>query len=148
MSRNVYGMCRTPEYVAWCNMKTRCYNKNSTNYYRWGGRGIEVHSEWINNFSIFYEYMGDRPSNKHSLDRIDNDRGYEPGNVRWATKEEQMLNRGEFNISANNISGYKGVTYHRNKWRARVTKNYVVTELGHFYTPKEAYDAIVSFKRR
>lgn len=62
-------------------------------FYRYGGRGITVCQEWAGSFEDFYRHVGPRPSAEHSIDRIDNERGYEPGNVRWATKVEQSHNR-------------------------------------------------------
>lgn len=80
-----------PEYDAWIRMKHRCQpgDKDHRCYY---DRGIRVCSEWENDFMSFYRHIGPRPSSKHSVDRIDNDRGYEPGNVRWATRQEQSRN--------------------------------------------------------
>lgn len=84
----------TPEYRAWIAMKSRCYNKNLRSYPGYGGRGIVVCDEWLNDFPAFYSHIGKRPSPDHSLDRYPNNDGhYEPGNVRWATDEEQILNR-------------------------------------------------------
>lgn len=88
-----HGLIHTPEYRAWISMKDRCLNPTSSNYPNWGGRGIRVHVEWVEDFPAFLQHVGPRPSPLHSLDRRDNDRGYEPGNVRWATKAEQSANR-------------------------------------------------------
>lgn len=82
-----------PEYKAWSKMKIRCFNKNEPNYHRYGGRGITIHPDWINNFQAFYDHIGPRPSPEHSIDRIDNNGHYEPGNVRWATHEQQAYNK-------------------------------------------------------
>jgi hypothetical protein len=86
----------TPEYRVWCNMKTRCYNTNSKDYARYGARGIIVCERWRTSFANFYTDMGPRPSEWHSLDRIDNDGNYEPSNCRWATVEQQTANRGGY----------------------------------------------------
>lgn len=85
--------CETPEYRAWADAKYRCFNPNAADYYKYGGRGITMCDEWRNDFDAFLEHIGPRPSAKHSLDRVDNERGYEPGNVRWATKSQQNINR-------------------------------------------------------
>lgn len=84
---------RTPEYVAWQSMKSRCGNPQAQNYRHYGGRGIEVCQRWQESFEAFLADMGERPSPKHSLDRIDNDGNYEPGNCRWATQKTQLTNR-------------------------------------------------------
>lgn len=88
-----HGMISTPEYGSWLAMKDRCLNPRSSNYPNWGGRGIKIHPPWVGDFMTFYQDVGPRPSPSHSLDRIDNEKGYEPGNVRWATKKQQSDNR-------------------------------------------------------
>lgn len=85
-------MSRTPEYKAWQAMIVRCHVPGSQNYRNYGARGIRVDSEWRRSFVAFYEHVGPRPSTKHSIDRIDNDGNYEPGNVRWATVAQQKDN--------------------------------------------------------
>ncbi len=89
--RGKHGMCGSAEYKVWHNMLSRCRNKNSTYFQNYGGRGIAVCERW-EQFELFFADMGRRPSRLHSLDRIDNDQGYRPGNCRWATKKEQALN--------------------------------------------------------
>lgn len=84
---------RTPEYLAWQNMRRRCGDPNHPNWKHYGGRGISVCQSWQQHFLHFFEHVGERPSPEHSLDRIDNDGNYEPGNVRWATAEQQANNR-------------------------------------------------------
>lgn len=80
----------TPEYRAYSLAKGRCSNTNTPNFKDYGGRGIEFR---FASFEAFFAEVGKRPSDRHSLDRIDNFGHYEPGNVRWATRKEQNANR-------------------------------------------------------
>lgn len=93
VSHQKHGMCGTPEYAAWLNMIQRCTNPKATRYGRYGGRGIAICEQWLESFDAFYADVGPRPSKHHSIDRINNDGNYEPGNVRWATGAEQQRNR-------------------------------------------------------
>jgi hypothetical protein len=83
----------SPEYRTWAHILSRCTNPNTRDYPRYGGRGITVCEEWRLSFESFFEHVGRRPSARHSIDRIDNSRGYEPGNVQWATTAQQNRNR-------------------------------------------------------
>lgn len=80
-----------PEYAIWCAMKSRCMDgaQDSHNYF---ARGIRVCERWKSSFENFIADMGDRPSERHSIDRINNDGNYEPGNCRWATPSQQSRN--------------------------------------------------------
>jgi len=91
-NKRTHGMSYTAEHKAWDDMKQRCYNKNSTRFEDWGGRGITVCDEWLHNFQAFYDYIGPKPPPKYSIDRINNDGNYEPGNVRWSTISTQCIN--------------------------------------------------------
>ena len=82
-----------PVYRLWNNMLQRCTNPNSAQWKDYGGRGIHVYEDWAKSFVAFYEYVGDRPHKSLTLDRIDNDKGYEPDNVRWASRSIQANNK-------------------------------------------------------
>lgn len=86
-----HGWSKTPTYKSWLHMRGRCFDANNPNYSEWGGRGITVCDRW-SDFMNFLEDMGPRPDGT-SIDRMDNDGNYEPGNCRWATPLEQSRNR-------------------------------------------------------
>ena len=86
------GGRETPEHRAWRHMVARCTSASHPSFKDYGGRGITVSEGWRADFAAFLKDVGLRPSPLHSVDRIHNDGNYEPGNVRWATQEEQMSN--------------------------------------------------------
>jgi hypothetical protein len=87
---------RTPEYYAWVSMIRRCHAPRARNYRLYGARGITVCQRWRESFPTFLGDVGRKPSPDLSLDRIDNNGNYEPGNVRWATRSEQQRNKRPF----------------------------------------------------
>lgn len=87
-----HGMSASPEYNSWNCARSRTSNPKVKCWDRYGGRGIAMCEEWRESFLAFYLWIGPRPEGM-SLDRIDGDGNYEPGNVRWATKSQQMRNR-------------------------------------------------------
>jgi hypothetical protein len=87
-----HGETGSVVYIRWQAMKTRCTNPKAKSWKDHGGRGIRVCEEWMNDFVAFRDHIGPMPTPLHTVDRINNDGNYEPGNVRWATQSEQMNN--------------------------------------------------------
>lgn len=100
-----HGKSKTAEYAVWRSMIARCENPRDKRFHRYGGRGISVCSRWRTSFPAFIEDVGERPAPGLSLDRINNDRNYEPSNVRWASRKEQMRN-----ASINRLVTYRALT--------------------------------------
>jgi hypothetical protein len=113
-----HGMHATPEYRAWQHMKDRCYNPKSRRYNRYGARGIRVCDQWRESFETFYADMGPRPPDDRSIERIDNDGNYEPGNCCWATRADQNRNR-----SDNIILEYGGLKMTATEWAKKLGLN-------------------------
>lgn len=88
-----HGGCSDSEYRIWWDMKKRCDSPGASSHRFYGGRGISVCDRWCGSYANFLADMGRRPSPKHTLDRINNDGNYEPGNCRWATWGEQARNK-------------------------------------------------------
>jgi hypothetical protein len=91
--RRRHGMADSPEHRTWRHMIERCNSPADRSYARYGGRGVRVCERWLQSFENFFADMGSRPSPEHSIDRIDNAKGYEPSNCRWATRVQQSRNR-------------------------------------------------------
>jgi hypothetical protein len=92
-THTVHGMHNSAEYRAWSDMRARCSNPNTSEFKRYGARGISVCAAWQASFEAFLADVGRRPTAAHSIERIDTNGHYEPSNVKWATKLEQQRNR-------------------------------------------------------
>ena len=89
----IHGLCYSPEYRAWQNIKWRCYRKKSNRYKYYGAKGIIMCDKWLNSFQAFYNDVGPRPFPGAQIDRKDNKGNYEPSNCRWTTCTENNRNR-------------------------------------------------------
>ena len=103
-----------PLYHCWQSMKKRCSNPGNQYFSRYGGRGITVCQRWQDSFEAFLEDMGEKPGPEYSLDRIDNDGNYEPGNCRWATWSAQANNK-----STNRVIEAEGMSLTVAQWARR-----------------------------
>lgn len=121
------------EYRIWCAMKARCSNHNNDRYHRYGGRGIKVCERW-NVFENFIADMKDAPSEKHSIDRINNDGNYEPSNCRWATIYEQSNNK-----ISNVFIEYNGERLTTAQWARKIgiPQHRIASRVRKGYSPKE-----------
>lgn len=124
-----HGMWRRTEYRIWADMLQRCNNDKQPVYQNYGARGISVCDRW-DTFENFYEDMGDRPSLKYSLDRIDNDGDYTPDNCRWATNLQQSFNK---RLRSDSSSGIRGVSWNKmlNKYHVYISVHGIRTNIGY-----------------
>ena len=142
-----HGLSYDKIHQTWMDIKRRCYNKNCPSYKNYGGRGIRVHEPWIKDFKDWYDYVSALPyfgEKGRSIDRINNNGNYEPGNLRWATPQEQVLNR---RVQRNNSTGYTGVSYYKDKgmYMSYIVIKRKMKNLGLFNTKDEAIYARNSF---
>ncbi len=123
-----HGMKRTLAYKSWEGLRARCNCPTNRKYARYGGRGITVCERW-DDFANFFADMGERPSRHHSIERMNNDGNYEPGNCKWALPPEQSRNK-----THKTTTGVNGVYYKtsRQKYQARIGYGSERKSLGHF----------------
>lgn len=130
-----HGGYQSPTYWSWAAMKSRCYKKSDVGYRNYGGRGIKVCPEWLDNFEKFLEDMGERPENT-SLDRVDVNGGYCKENCRWASRSLQSFNRRK---STKNKTGRTGIVQNKGgSWTANIYESGSRIHLGTFNSFEEA----------
>lgn len=127
---------RSSEYQCWLDMKQRCFNEESQAYPYYGGRGITVCDRWRKSYAAFLADMGPRPENA-TLDRIDNDGDYEPGNCRWASRFRQVSNRR--NTRRVVFEGQE-ISLTEACWRRGIDRKFVQTRIDRGWSPQRAFD--------
>jgi hypothetical protein len=138
--RQKTGKTSHPLYSTWEGMKARCLNKNSKDYPRYGGRGIKICSAWVHDFDQFLRDMGEKPNPKYTLERVNNDEGYNKSNCVWASIESQNSNK----KSRPNKYGYPGINKTKyGNWQVRISKN---NQIIYNKTFKDKQEAINAYK--
>lgn len=122
-AKKTHGKTHTTVYHSWLGIKQRCYNPNHPDYDLYGGIGLGIYEEWKESFENFYSFIGDPPDGQRwSIERLNNDIGYLPGNIEWALPEKQARNKGKSRANTSGFTGvYKitnhiGATYWTAKW--------------------------------
>jgi len=134
-----HGLSKHPLYSIWMGMKKRCYNSNTIHYRDYGGRGIVVCSEWLNNPKIFIKWgIENGYKAELQIDRRDNDKGYSPENCRFVTSLVNNLNQ---RVREDNTSMYVGINAYKEGWRARIADSHKRIHLGVFPTKMLALKA-------
>jgi len=113
---------KTPEYIVWESMISRCYNQNLKSYKDYGGRGVSVCDEWREDFTVFYRDMGEKPSRLHTIERVDVNGDYCKENCKWASRKEQASN------TRRNLKPieYNNASLTLNEWSEALGINYMV----------------------
>lgn len=128
---NNYGLSGTVEYICWKHMIARCTKKSEKAFPSYGGRGIKVCPRWLKSFGDFLADMGLRPSAKHTIERVNNNGNYEPGNCVWATRRDQSNN-----IRTNRVIEHQGERLTLAQWTAKLgfKRGFIVSRLDRGWT--------------
>ena len=130
-----HGLCGSLDYNLWKRIKRRCYSKSFSRRDDWGGRGISMFQDWIDSPVDFINYVSSLDNyryDNYTLDRIDNDGDYEPGNLRWTSPHTQSVNK---RLNVNNKTGYKGIFKTKcEKYQSMICEKW----LGNFNTIEDA----------
>lgn len=130
-ANSTHRRSKTTEYKSWAKIKERCYSPNCKSYVDYGAKGIQMQESWVDSFEDFYNYIGDKPTRYHTVDRIDPEKGYVEGNIRWASPTEQSRNT---RASSKGVSKYKGVHLDKEsgRWIACIAVNGVRRKIGRY----------------
>jgi len=137
------SVSKHPAFTRLKDMKARCYNKNNVRYENYGGRGIVICNEWLNDTRAFLKWADENGFKKElSIDRINNDGNYEPSNCKWSNRFEQQQNK---SISRQNKTGYRGVSMYNGKFSVNLRNNRKYHHVGYYSTAIEAAKAFNAY---
>ena len=141
--KSTHRLSKHPLYRKWNSIIHRCYDEKDNSYMNYGGRGIAISPEWRKSPELFIDYvesLSGYGEQGYTLDRVDNNGDYAPGNLRWADKQTQARNK---RMSKRNKSGFRGVSWDRktNKWRAQISIEERRTTIGYYTDKTEAAKA-------
>lgn len=144
-TKTTHGKSRTYLYKTWSQIVQRCTNPNNPAFSSYGGRGVKIDEAWRLSFTTFCRDVGNRPFPTHTLDRIDNDGHYAPGNVRWASRTEQARNR-----RSNRLITANGMTKTLAEWisLSGLSASTVERRLKRGWRPSEAVTSAANQHRR
>lgn len=136
--KKTHGLYRSQIYTTWSDMVQRCTNPRNQSYFKYGGRNIFVFDEWRCDFKSYYNYVMSLPNamkKGYTIDRINNNGNYEPGNLRWVDRHTQQANQ---NARSDCISGYRGIYMRKRKWVAQLQYYGLKFTIGSYFDKAEA----------
>ena len=144
MGKITHNLRYSREYQTWARIKNRCYNKLASNYKYYGGAGIEMSIALKDSFLDFYNEIGPMPDydNKWTVDRIDNDKGYIEGNIRWCSMQHQVRNKGMYSNNSSGVNGVGWLDRGENEGTSAFARWSVFDELIGKYTIKYKYFSV------